>query len=142
MHPLRAWPLRPGMAPCCGMAALLLQVSAASALVAGSSTNGLAAANAPPPRASGLLGLMLRTFLASKFEFTSTMNAALCLLPDNRTAAYFTYATFPAATISKQVYWSTSTDSGLTFSPAVPQLGPAPWYAAALSAANLSHSRC
>ena len=78
---------------------------------------------------------MLRAVPSHLFEYTTTMNAALCVLPDNRTAAYFTYASFPAATISKRVYTTTSSDGGLTFAPAVPQLGPAPWYTAVLSAA-------
>jgi hypothetical protein len=78
---------------------------------------------------------MLRAVPSHLFEYTTTMNAALCVLPDNRTAAYFTYASFPAATISRRVYVATSSDGGRTFAPAVPQPGPAPWYAAVLSAA-------
>lgn len=99
-------------------------------LVAGS----LAAA--PPPRHSQLLDTMLSTFPSNRWQFTSTMNAALCVLPNNQTAAYFTCAAFPAAIISKLIYMTTSTDHGATFSPPVLQAGPVPWYAAVLNAAQ------
>ena len=96
---------------------------------------GAAGLTPTPPRPSGLLDAMLRTFPSSSWQYTSTMNAALCVLPDSRTAAYFSYATFPASKISKQIYVTTSSD-GEGWTAAVPQPGPAPWYPAVLAASE------